>query len=278
MQYKSYPANIKPGEPFFLFTPIKASYTTGGQNTKKSYTTIESGVGPGGMESTVVEKEESIQRNVANENSIALHIPRGIAFSDSMKYSNIESGILVTALEKLRRVAGEGGGGLGDVNDAQVTAFLARSGVGGEFLSNLRRNNLQKNQQIVSPREFVLFDSPSLRTFNMTFKFLPETKQESENVKEIIKTFRRNMYPTFADKANIIYQFPLAFRIDIEGIKEGHMIKFPEVVLKDAGVTYNANSMSYFDDGGDNIPIEVDLSLTFSELLPQSQLDIDAGF
>lgn len=297
MKYKSYPEDIQDNEPYFLFTPYKAVYATGaqierGQKVVDNSATISGSTNTelkgkvsadkynSGKKSTIVTQD--IKKTIANENSIALHIPRGVQFADSMKYNNVESGILVTALESLRR-AMSSGGGLDAFTQQNMTAYLARSGVGGELLSNLRRNNLMKRQEIVSPREFVLFDAPSLRTFNMSFKFLPKSDIESKNVKDIIQTFRRNMYPKFADSLGVVYQFPLAFRIeavnigrDSNGIE--HMIKFPEIVLKDINVSYNANSMSYFEIDGGKAPVEIDLTLTFSELIPQSQVDIDKGY
>lgn len=270
----SYPAKMN--GPYLTFIPVKATFTTGSQlvgtdSVKKEKYDLASDfddVGTASGTQTVArEIDESLDR-------ISLHIPRGIAFSDNIRYNNIQSGVILSVLEQIRQ---KGLSGF-NFNNEEITAYLARSGVGGEFLQGLRRQNLQRNQEIVSPREFVLFDAPSIRTFSMQYKFLPESQGEVEDVKKIIRTFRASAYPSFAGASTVVYKFPRAFLIEYIGIADQHMIKFPEVVLTSVNVTYNSNSMSYLKVEGEGTPYEIDLSLTFTELLPQSRVDIEAGY
>jgi len=54
------------------------------------------------------------------------------------------------------------------------------------------------------------------------------------------------------------------------------MIKIPEVACTGVEVTYNSNTQSYFTRG--NIPVQIDLSVSFQELKAITRDDIDEGF
>ena len=307
-----YPLTAPDNSPFLLFTPIKATFASGsGANVMQQIdqaaqlsgdtsgrilqTEVKSKVSGTAGERTVtlrrqlayaISDEPIAAIDDSTKPSIALHIPRGVAFNDSMNYTNIQSGIIMGVLQTIKGAMKEEGGffeGISkayqNADDKTVSAYMARAGTGGEFLAALRRDRIQADQQILSPREFAMFDAPSLRTFSLAFKFIPESSDESEACSKIIRTFREAMYPTFQEGSyNTIYKFPKAFRIAYRGIAEKHMIKFPEVVLKDVNVTYNTNSMSYYNVGGQNSPVEIDLQLTFAELVAQSSLDIKDGY
>lgn len=270
----SYPTNLT--GPYMAFIPVKATYSTGSQQVGVDrYKKEVSGGGEDEFNIYNGTRTETLTREVDESAPlVSLHIPRGLNFSDNIKYNNIESGLVVSLLEQIRQQ------GIGNLNfdNAEITAYLARSGIGGEFLSNLRRNNLQTEQNILSPREFVLFDAPTPRSFTMQWKFLPDSQTEVDAVRKIIEFFRKNAYPDFAGETTVIYKFPRAFLIEYIGIDDGQMIKFPELVITAVNVTYNSQSLTYFQSNGQGAPYEVDLSLTFTELVPQSKRDIEAGY
>lgn len=208
-----------------------------------------------------------------DKSSIALYMPRGIAMADNMKYANAQGGMTENVINNLRMIGSDGKAGFESISenrDAYMARLAAASGSG--ILAELSRQKIQGSQITINPNEYILFDAPSPREFSLTFKFMPSSLQESQEVELIIKEFRRNMYPEL-QAGGTIYKFPNAFQIRYDNAQG--MIKMPEVVLKSCNVTYNSNSMSYHEDGR---PIEIDMALTFGELSPISQVDVDAGY
>lgn len=209
---------------------------------------------------------------LVDSTNIALYMPRGIQFSDNMQYANVQGGMTEAVIQTI--------GGLltGDVKAESLgenkDAYLARlaASTGSNILASMSRLNQQSARVTLNPNEYVLFDAPSIREFSLTFKFMPSSEQESQEVEAIVRVFRTNMYPEL-DANGTIYKFPSAFQIRYENSKG--MIKFPQVVLKGCNVQYNANSMSYHEGGR---PIEIDMTLTFSELTPLSRVDVAAGY
>lgn len=208
-----------------------------------------------------------------DEVNIALYMPRGIQISDNIRYANAQGGLTETFVKNLKAIGTQGIGAIDNITDNKA-AYMARvaAASGSGILSELSRQKIQDAQITINPNEYILFDAPSPRDFSMTFKFMPSSLQESQEVELIIKEFRKHMYPTLTADATI-YRFPSAFQIRYDN-SEG-MIKMPEVVLKNCSVTYNGNSMSYHESGR---PIEIDVQLSFGELAPLSRQDIEAGY
>ena len=48
---------------------------------------------------------------------------------------------------------------------------------------------------IINPNMELLFTSPNLRTFTFAFKFTPRFREEGEEVKQIIRTFKKYSSP-----------------------------------------------------------------------------------
>lgn len=218
-------------------------------------------------------KNSQKEIEVIDKTNIALYMPRGIQFGDSMRYANVQGGVTETVVNNLRNIMNDGMGAVSNITenkDAYISRMAANSGSG--ILTELSRQKIQSSQRILNPNEYVLFDAPSVREFSLSFKFMPSSKRESEEVENIVREFRRNMYPELVGDGTV-YKFPNAFQIRYSN-SQG-MIKFPQVVLRNASVQYNANSMSYHEDGR---PIEIDLTLTFTELTPLSRVDIEAGY
>jgi len=129
-------------------------------------------------------------------------------------------------------------------------------------------------QKSLNPREFLLFKAPTLRSFSMQFRFIPESAGEADTVDNIIKFFREGMYPEIT-QYGFGYKFPDAFQIQFK--KVNGIPKLPEMFLENASITYNPNSMSYYKSADGGRPVEVSLALTFKELQPLNRQLIKRG-
>ena len=77
-----------------------------------------------------------------------------------------------------------------------IKKFLSSKAV-GIFGVNVTASQLlaRANGEILNPNMELLFGGPTLRNFRFNYKFTPRNEKEAEQVKLIIRAFKRNMAP-----------------------------------------------------------------------------------
>lgn len=113
----------------------------------------------------------------------------------------------------------------------------------------------------INPNQAVLFDNVSFRSHSFSFKLFPVNIQESNEIKKIIALFRERMLPP------TINQFFLGFPNKVE-IKIYPKAPYPilDCVLESMSVNYAPNGPAFFK-GSQGNPVQVDLQLTFKEIV-----------
>jgi len=151
--------------------------------------------------------------------------------------------------------------------------FLGATGAGvalmaGEIKGDeyLRRSGFASN-----PNQYLAFQGVGLRSFNYSFKFLPQSETESQQVEHIIKTFRSRALPEMRPGSAIAMRAPGFVHLSMHGV-EG-IPNLPALVLQSVNVTYNPSSASFFKHS--NHPVEVDLSISLQEVTPQQRHHIN---
>ena len=87
---------------------------------------------------------------------------------------------------------------LKDIYLGQLAASAAQiAGVGNITLNQILARG---ENQILNPNMELLFNAPTIRNFRFSFKMTPRDEKESEEVKNIIRTFKVNMAPKASDK------------------------------------------------------------------------------
>ena len=172
----------------------------------------------------------------------------------------------------------------GVVNDSGVNLSVAQNLVNkylaGQAVSlfggnvTLQQLLARQSGEIFNPNMELLFNGPTLRAFKFSFKMMPRNRDESDQVKNIIRTFKKNMSPktgqtrAFLDTPNI---FELRYR---QGRTEHKFLnKFKQCFLQDVSVNYTGegNYATY----GDGTPISMIMDLTFKELEPIYDIDYE---
>jgi len=252
--------------PFILFTRHRASYDSASTSTG--------------------------QIQLTTNEHVALYMPMGININDNMVFETVGTGIVGAAydqivqgvdpnnisMDDLKAITNEFGDevamGIGGAIGSKLGiagAFLGGGAAGG-IVKNVIQESQKRNQVSMNPREFMLFKSPGMRGFSLSFRFIPDSEQESKSVNSIIEWFRTGMYP---EKNGVLaFKFPDSFQLEFNNV-EG-IPKIPEVFLESASTTYNPNSMSYFRLN--NSPVEINLSLEFKELSPITRSAVTEGF
>ena len=126
---------------------------------------------------------------------------------------------------------------------------------------------------ILNPNMELLFSGPSLRQFKFSFKFTPRFDQESNEVKMIIKAFKKNMSPR---TGGMYLKTPNIFGIRYlgNGGKDHQFLnKFKLCALTNMSVNYTADGVhaTYSDE----TPVAMTMDLSFQELTPVYNEDYD---
>lgn len=137
----------------------------------------------------------------------------------------------------------------------------------GVFGGNVTLNQIlaRTGGQILNPNMELLFNGVTLRTFRFSFKMTPRDSKESEQVRLIIRSLKKNMSAkpdgTFIKSPNV---FDLVYRQGNNNHKFLH--KFKPAALTDMSVNYTGeNVYATYHDG---TPISMVMDLTFKELVP----------
>lgn len=168
-------------------------------------------------------------------------------------------------------------------NDAVIDSlesFFVSKGV-NVFGANVDAQDLISRSQgaVLNPNLELLFKSVNLRQFNYTFVLTPRTRQEAQTVKGIIKTFKKRMSAkTTAEadsSAGLFIGAPDVFQLTFKRGAQNHPFLHEHKIcaLTDMQVNYTGTgAYATYDDA---TPVQINISLTFSELSPVYNDDYD---
>ena len=126
---------------------------------------------------------------------------------------------------------------------------------------------------IMNPNMELLFNSPSLRSFNFSFTLAPRNKAEAMVIIKIIRFFKQGMSP-IRSKSRLFLRSPHTFRlaykhkVGLTNDKDDHpfLNKFKECALNGFGVNYTPSGQySTYEDG---VMTSYQMTMGFQELEP----------
>ena len=209
----------------------------------------------------------------------ATDIMQTISFDD-LKGSIQEVG---EKLANTGNAALDGMGGVPGIKDI-TTKFLTSKAVGA-LGGNVSVNQLLARQsgEIFNPNMELLFNGPTLRSFRFSFKMTPRSSAEAEQVKLIIRSFKRNMAPKTAaaanksgSRGNFFLKSPNIFELRYRSGNQDHpfLHKFKQCFLTDVSVNYTGEGV--YATYEDATPVSMILDLSFKELEPVYDVDYDS--
>jgi len=189
--------------------------------------------------------------------------------------------------EKIKAAASSLGNSLetakGFLGDAQnnkdgVAALLAGYVIGNTSFAT-RQSGLT-----INPNMELLFSGPKLRSFGFQFEFAPRFREEAEQVREIIKTFKKFSAPVIDKTGSIFLKTPKIFQLEYiyngdgsdtaDGNTHPYLNKIKPCALTNVGVNYTpGNTYMTYADGGSMV--QTTLTLSFSELEPIYNIDYE---
>ena len=240
-------------------------------------------------------QQQKLPSYIGSGRKCVLYLPNTIQFQDAVSYSNIDLGLLGGVAEAALNSGATGREALGALANAATSIFTA-DGLVEAFNSGLQSQGAQVaalrlarrlNTEVagaittttgiaLNPNKRAALQGPNLRTFRFSFKMIPTTHEEAEEIKAIVQFFREEMHPENVRELGInsALRYPSKFFIKMtyNGKKVAHNI-LPSF-LTDVTVVYNASGMSFHKDGNFQ---ETDLSLAFTEERTLNKRDVALG-
>ena len=159
-----------------------------------------------------------------------------------------------------------------DVSRAVIAGVSKISGRGQNVVNNALQTTLNPNIRAT-------FRSVNLREHSFTFKFIPRSQAEAQEVRSIIDWFRMQVYPESIAQVGgikVAYKFPNKMLIRMKyGMNTDIVTNYLPAHLVNMSTNYNPTNMSFYSDGEMQ---EIDLTLNFREYRTLSKEDIRAGF
>ena len=165
---------------------------------------------------------------------------------------------------------------------AQFTTAKATSSALGVLGGNVSTAQLlaRETGNIFNPNMELLFNGPTLRSFNFSFKMTPRSPSEAEECKNIIRSFKLNMAPKTKNTGSIggsgvFLKTPNVFELRYKKGGRDHpfLHKFKQCFLTNISVNYTGEGVyTTYDDA---TPVSMTIDLSFKELEPIYDVDYD---
>jgi len=211
----------------------------------------------GGMSkiSNIVSKKE-----VQNQAVIALYMPETMTFTNEAQYDG--STTLASAAAALPVIGGLIG---------TVASYIDNN--------DAVKLGLNKMGYVFNPQKQMLFTGIEFRQFNMSFTFTPYSSKEAQDVKEIIKLFRKWSAPQKTSSyGGMFFNPPAVFQIDFKfnNSQNLNIPKLKDCVIESVEVNYSPNGM--WSAHSDGAPVQTTVSLSLKELYLVDRTDIENGY
>jgi hypothetical protein len=134
----------------------------------------------------------------------------------------------------------------------------------------------------------LLFNGPTLRSFTFTFRLTPRSKEESVDIRKIIRLFKTEMHPALSD-SELFLLAPNVFKIkymhnltnpENDDLRKGkdhpYLNRIKVCALKDFSVNYTPDG-SYMTYNGTASMTAYELNMTFAEINPIYKQDYTEG-
>jgi hypothetical protein len=209
---------------------------------------------------------------------VTLPIPNGISDSNTLNWGDTTMNA-AEALAANLALSGIKGGGQGLTDTAGEVAGAVQSNSGevaggmpalfaGLAVQGNAASILQRTEgAVINPNLELLFNAPTLRPFNFTFKLASRSKEESEMIRSIIRFFKQGSAAQKSE-SNLFLKAPHTFQIEYlhKGKPHTYLNKFKECALQSFRVSYTPEGQyATFNDGA---MVSYQITMQFQELEP----------
>ena len=287
------------------FTVLKTDYESSAKSVARTLRNVSGtdfGLSPEEalMEQPVAPRQFNTQRADVvkprkTNKKVTLYLPTSIVYIDNVDYSNTTelgvvgaataaalrggSNYLGAAASALSNVAGNFTS-LYDAATAGIqseTANIAMLRTVGRVSAPIRAAVETTAGLTLNPNKRSTLRGVAIRSFNFTFKLIPESRREAREIEYIIELFRKELYPEDIIEGGLPvgYRYPNKFAIEMFYDRKRVATKILPCFLQNFTTNYNPNSMSMHHDG--KFP-EIDIQMSFTEDRTLRKQDIEEGY
>lgn len=234
--------------------------------------------------SSLARKMQGSTRRI--DKSIALYIPNNIQTSYGADWKTSDLGMVGTVIDAAT--------GLGDLttvagwkqawNAAKTVVPNALVNTLASATQTLTNVNVEdaKNmymRTISNPYTEVIFNGVQNRTFSFSFKFIPKSQKEQDQIKKIVETLRFHRAPEIKyGNVNNYMLFPSEFDIMFfhKNVENKYIFKISTCAM--TNMTINQGGDSHFATHADGSPFFTEMTLEFTELEVLTKKRHEEGF
>ena len=225
--------------------------------------------------------EKTIERH---RRSIYLQMPDSVSFTEAVEWAGTDMGVIgafksnMSGTESLEYgVMGNLGTMIGGAAGGVAASIPGIDGIASSVIgaalgegSGLQAGINNALNVKTNPFKEQTFQGINFRPFEFSFVFRPRNYPESQQVDEIVRTFRSYSKPTFHDTTKAgFFKYPHEFRIEFLTIDENNSYVtneyIPEIkfcICNSVNVNFSPNGWRSFEDGA---PQTLELQLSFQE-------------
>ena len=218
------------------------------------------------------------------DTAIALYMPPTVNVTYASNYVDTEIGSAANLAGKIFDGADAAQGVANNITQA-VNQMLDKEAI-GEFADFLRKMGLgaagiipgaqgarelyeMKQGSIMTNRMELAFKGLPKRSFQYTFKMIPKSEKEANEVRNIVNAFKINMLPEMVDSSTKRLRVPNTFDIKYMyvGQENEYLHKISTCVLENMNVTYGGDRYKTFEANAEGAPpVETTITLNFKEM------------
>lgn len=115
-----------------------------------------------------------------------------------------------------------------------------------------------------NPYQTILFEKPNFKTHSFTWKLVPKDANESNTIRNIVRTFQYHMLPGVSDDIGLFFSFPSMVTVSLFPSSE-FLYRFKPCVIDNVTVNYSPGSSPSFYRGT-GAPTAVTITISLKEI------------
>lgn len=191
----------------------------------------------------------------------------GSAVSNAIMSSDPITSVLGSIKKFGVDISGAMSTGEGQAGTAAAASALAIQAALGQ--GNINSIVSRATGQVFNENVELLFNGVTMRpAFNFTFDMVPRSKPESDRIKTIIRTLKKNMTPQKGNGNGLFISAPNVFKLEYMsgGTQHPFLHRFKPCALTQMSVNYNGSAQ--YATYPDATPVHMQMTLQFQELSP----------